>query len=69
MWIVYWRIYKNINVCIIGRKRHVLVYKSSEKPMSRAAPVQSKQNRTHEFQTKLLETIMSELVSAHFNKS
>ena len=46
------RIYKNICVCIIGRKRHVLVYKNSEKPMSQAAPVQNEQNRT-----KLLEII------------
>ena len=62
------RIYKNINVCIIGRRRHVLAYKSSKKPKSQAAPVQSEQNRTVNFKLNYLKQLCQSCF-CHFNKS
>ena len=62
------QIYQNINVCIIGRKRHMWIYKSSKKPKSQVAPVQKEQNRTVNFKLNYLKQSCQSCF-CHFNKS
>ena len=62
------KIYWNINGCIIGRKRHIWVYKSSKKLKSQVASVQREQNRTVNFKINCLKQLCQSCF-CHCNKS
>ena len=67
MWSVYWK-YTQILMFVLLAEKDMWVYKSSKKPKSQVAPVQSEQNRTVNFKLNYLNQYYQSCFY-HFNKS